>query len=633
MANTNQKKLSPKQEACAPEAKPERLAILAQSDDPVVQRAVAKNPVTPPDALEKLSHSSDKVIRKAVAGNPNSPPSTLTRLGAQFPLELLRNPALDWLLLENPAILSEMPDETQGAIAKREDCTPEMLAHLGRSGRGRSLLLALMQNSKTPPATIRQLYESDTADLAIQFEMPEGSVRSIQPVAALHVGMMPEPTAEKAFELFWREISGISCLAKPEWLLFQAASIPEDIKLETLAWGVFSTWLDSSYASYGDDSKNFPPLKDDFPPTFIEVLAVTAKNKRQLTALGKLANAPQWIRGATTPEEVIKAISNHARESRLELDRLLQLNSNILNLFLALHPLATERLDIRRILADLSNDLRPEIVDYVATQPSTPPEILAAMAQRYYDKDAVPIQKILNERILYGVAGNPSTPSSTLEMLGTVGENVFQWSFDIKENVARNPSTPVAVLSKMAAAKDYKDNGVAFGLAENPNTPPELFEKLASTKDNLILTRLAENPGVPPSVLEVLARSKDEEVLELLAKNPNTPESAIVLIAKTDDDWTLERVAVHPNAPAEVLGKLVKKDLIYDERILRDIAGNPKTPVDALKKLASEDDPSIKGAVATNPSTPTDLLQMLCDDDDSSVRSVAKKVIKARTIV
>jgi len=625
------KRITPKQEVSSADTAPQRLSELADLPDSAVQRLVARNSATPPQTLEALSHRSDKAIRKAVAGNPNSPAETLTRLGAQFPLDLLRNPALDWLLLENPNILSQMPEDTQGAIAKREDLTPEMLKHLATAGKGKSLLLALLQNGNTPPEAVRKLYETAPENLAERFEMPEDQVRKILPTASFHIGLMPEPSTEKAYEMFWAAISEVYCLDKSDWSLFQVAAIPEVIKLEILAWRVFSSWLDSSY-QYDFDYDYFPSLKNDFPPTFIEVLAVTAKNKRQLTALGKLANAPQWLKGASSAEDAIKAISDHARDSRLELDRLLQLNSNLLNLFLAVHPLAAEKLDIRRVLAELSHDLRPEIVAYVADQPSTPPQILAEMKQRHYVKDALPIQKYSNEKVLYGLAGNPNTPSSILEELGLVGENAFKWSFDfdIKENVARNPNTPVSVLSRMAEAKDYENSWVKFGLAQNPNTLPELFEKLSHTKDNLILTRLAENPGVPPSVLEILARGKDEEVLELLAKNPNTPESAIALIARTDDDWTLESVAVHPNVPAEVLGKLVKKNLIYDEKILRQIAGNPKTPVDALNKLARKDDPSIKKAVSTNPSTPIELLQTLCDDDASSVRSAAKAAIKAR---
>ncbi len=129
---------SMKTEATSAETLPARLAALAGESDLAVQRGVARNPRTPPAAFERLSHSTDKAVREAVAGNPNAQAKVVVKLGGQFPMQLLGNPALDFMLLERPGLFSEIPEDTLTALAKREDCSPEMLGHLARGGQLRA---------------------------------------------------------------------------------------------------------------------------------------------------------------------------------------------------------------------------------------------------------------------------------------------------------------------------------------------------------------------------------------------------------------------------------------------------------------------------------------------------------------
>ncbi len=158
-AKTSTKSL--KGEAASEATEPARLAALSDNNDVAVQRAVARNPRTPPAALERLSYSSDKVTREAIAGNPNASAAVLTHLGGQFPTQLLDNPVLDFMLLENPGLVSEVPDETQAAIAKREE-PADALAKAQRSSDWlERAAIAIHRN--TPPDVVKRLAQDGKA--------------------------------------------------------------------------------------------------------------------------------------------------------------------------------------------------------------------------------------------------------------------------------------------------------------------------------------------------------------------------------------------------------------------------------------------------------------------------------------
>ncbi|MCD8487257.1 MAG: hypothetical protein LRZ84_11145, partial [Desertifilum sp.] len=73
---------------------------------------LASNPNTPPEKLRELATCEDIAIRQLVVANPNTPTEVLWRLGKLFPAQLLENPLLPLLFLENPNLIAQIPDET-----------------------------------------------------------------------------------------------------------------------------------------------------------------------------------------------------------------------------------------------------------------------------------------------------------------------------------------------------------------------------------------------------------------------------------------------------------------------------------------------------------------------------------------
>jgi len=71
----------------------------------------ASGETTSPERLQELAQQDVKLAR-IVATNPNTPTETLLELDYQFPAELLNNPVFDLLLLGNPNLLAQMPQNT-----------------------------------------------------------------------------------------------------------------------------------------------------------------------------------------------------------------------------------------------------------------------------------------------------------------------------------------------------------------------------------------------------------------------------------------------------------------------------------------------------------------------------------------
>ncbi len=80
-------------------------------------RLVACNDSAMPELLEQLSHHSDATVRKWVCAHANAPPEVLGKLGGQFPQQLLDNPALDFMILENPNLLGNCPRRPRPACS------------------------------------------------------------------------------------------------------------------------------------------------------------------------------------------------------------------------------------------------------------------------------------------------------------------------------------------------------------------------------------------------------------------------------------------------------------------------------------------------------------------------------------
>ena len=105
--------------------------------------------------------------------------------------------------------------------------------------------------------------------------------------------------------------------------------------------------------------------------------------------------------------------------------------------------------------------------------------------------------------------------------------------------MAENPNTPAEILEKLAADSEW---GVRYMVAANPNTDPRVLSRLASDPTHYTRSRVAANPSAPTGTLETLAGDRSSVVRFAAATNPHTPVAVIEALAGDRDASVLEAV-------------------------------------------------------------------------------------------
>lgn len=605
---------SPKAIAASSETEPRQLADLAKSSDPAVRRAVARNPRTPAQALEKLSHDADKVTRQAVAGNPNASADVLMRLGAQFPTQLLENPALDALVLENPSLFSEVPEETLTAIAKRETCSHQMLGHLARAGHGKGLLMSLVQNGRTPADAIRYILETSAPLLAERYVIPEDNIPRVKGLAAHHVSVRGEVESIEARETFWRAVSERLRVAEAGHIgvLIQRSALPQRYRDDVAAWTLLLRGVAIACRTL------------QLPASMLEAIACRS-GKRDLKLVQACANCPEWLLRVGSDQEARQAIEANRDASEVLWREATASKSDALMLTLAGHPLADGRLDPQRILEALAiakasldwrlldGELDLQALEFLSMNPHTSGETLRSLYENALAIRALPglAERFYSrylDRILFPMGANPNTPSDILRALAERGSCA----------VAMNPAADGALLWSI------------YGM------------------DGDCPTELAANPATPPDLLIRLAQSDPSRTIKLaVAGNPSSPEEALWLVVSSGEvrfyGGLEKKVIKHPNVSGRILDALIARlgmnDLeIYGARLARD----PRlceASFERLEQWASTISPrsaairrdATRKQLASNPSVSMELLQRLASDKDEVVKRAAARSLKQRT--
>ena len=217
--------------------------------------------------------------------------------------------------------------------------------------------------------------------------------------------------------------------------------------------------------------------------------------------------------------------------------------------------------------------------------------------------------------ILENVAENPNTSLDTLKLL-------LAQSDSYKQFVARNPNTPPEILDKLACDKDGL---VRRAVASNPNTLPDKLELLANDNSVYLLRKsVAENPSTPDKVLESFAKDSNVDIRRCVANNLGAPLKVLELLAKDSNDMIRRCVARNPNTTSDIL-KLLATDSRTEIRKI--VARNRNTPVTILKLLIEDSNDDIRASVALNNNLPVGMLELLAKDSNDNIRtSVARNL-------
>ena len=611
---------SRKAEAASDQAVPERLAILAEDADVAVQRIAAKNLRTPQVALERLSHSPDRAVRRSVALNSNTPKETLLKLATQFPGDFFRNPAFDWLLLEDPDLVINLGHGVLKNILKRPDC-PESFMNWAVKWGSEQEKLAVAMNANAAENLLRALIDQgglpgDAAKGHERLKCDATLAEAEQVFSDAVKSSLAELSVTDAKAL-WRR----GCIGAAQWLALSLG-----VRLTVPGRGGWTVPLQAAYLSRGDagalidvatlaiegsilerEGLALSPLT---PPHTLAILARdTAVNVRVKVA-----------RNLATPASSLRELVDDANKSVRE--------SLALNEAAPLECLGQLATDVEEVVrwAVASNELTPQaelqalasdpegrVVVGVARNLSTPPKVLQelALVQTGYVRSAV--------------ASNRATPPTALQELA-LDQDVW-----IRSDVASNPSTPPAVL-QVLSLDDTKTRlghcAVRLAVAKNPLADTKLLEKLALDQDVEVRVAVGANLASPSSLLEQLSTDNGwtkyagPEVRLAVAKNPNTASTVLQALALDQSiHWSRgavvrQAVAGNPFTPPTVLSEL---SFDSDKLVLVALARNPATTTETLEALATNRNVNLSAAVAGNPKTPLVALQRLARIKDFKV--------------
>ena len=101
--------------------------------------------------------------------------------------------------------------------------------------------------------------------------------------------------------------------------------------------------------------------------------------------------------------------------------------------------------------------------------------------------------------------------------------NHFSPAWDRKFQQARNPQTTSRKLLRIGSALHADDYLLARLLTEHAEAPPELLEHLASHPYAAVRENVARHPHTPAAILRTMAEEADEPLWFLVACNPSTP--------------------------------------------------------------------------------------------------------------
>ncbi len=226
-----------------------------------------------------------------------------------------------------------------------------------------------------------------------------------------------------------------------------------------------------------------------------------------------------------------------------------------------------------RALADRSADHRRA----VAANPAAPPDLLLALADR---GELGPL-----------LASNPGLPAPLL------------WKLAARHprEVLANPLFALLMLDRPDLG-EAPDDALISLLAAGELGPDWFFlvEEHARQASRWGLLRwLAESPSTP---VEILERWCDDPRLQpALLKNPQTPDELLWRLAASTAPYTQLCFARSPRATP---GWLTVMAGVREEWLRKEVASNPRTPPEVLKKLAHDPDQAVQSAALQNPSLP-----------------------------
>lgn len=249
------------------------------------------------------------------------------------------------------------------------------------------------------------------------------------------------------------------------------------------------------------------------------------------------------------------------------------------------------------LLRELSKDEEVAVRAALARHPRCPEDLLYSLSEDEY------------AAVRYQIAENPNT---SLDLLCKLMNDK---SDTVRMSVTGNPKATAEMLASIYKTNPYSRESIVV----HPNTPDELYFKLATDKDPDVRAVVARNPRSSPEILTALAKDKKDSVLLALSENPILPDEVIKLMTKKK---TLTSILNHDYFTDTRINKKILQEIIK-EHISPDAFDHPNILPEDLELYARSEDAKIRQKIAQHPNTPIDNLIDLLKDEDIRVSRAA----------
>jgi len=504
------------------------LTALSDDENVAVRFAVAKNPGTPADVLDKLSKDLEAPVSQAALANES------------ISIESLK---------------STDSDEARINLASSNEVTAETLVKLAKE-KNEDIRAAVAKNRNTPSETLFALAKDKSDDVRGKVAKNPSSSVETMPEEVLKVLSKDLKSSVRDAALKNTNLSdgSIETFENPiavKLRLAENPSTPIDI-LESLITDGESIYYQGTTTSLTAAVAGNPSITDSLMSKLVK-----SKNDQVKKAL------------AGNPSLTSKYLDVLVSESRKKIAAgKWDYNNRGLELGLACNPSAPAA-----YLIELTGHIDSWIVAAVASNPNMPPAQLVALG------------KSEAKHVRQGVAENPKAPWALLKSLSK--EEACLWY------VCKNPATRAEELVEIANQSD--DEHVLSDIAKHSNTPMKLIEKLAKHKEAWIRLGVADNPNTPSAVREKIL---DGFLTLKFEENDG-------------DEYVARCIFSSEKVLENVFGRYLPMESESRSRILGYIATNPNAPAEILTRLGSDRFSEIRIAVASNPSTPIEVLRQL----------------------
>lgn len=644
---------TPAELAKDPKTSPETLGSLVGTSE-TIDRALAKHPNASADVLEKLSHSSDETTRRNVVLSLNASKDVLIRLAPQFPADFFKNPAFDWLLLEEPDLLKRIGSGVMKNILKRPECPQSFLTWAAEHGSEQEML-AVAMNPKAPKEALQRLLKQKGKVAAAA----KGHTLLAKEAKPIDLDQEFEKAVRSVFSKLnysaWRDDKGD--LTAAQLPLFRATVAKRLAKEKLRDKEVIAACEKGNFYFLADKKVDSACARKSLSSRILGLI----HPKAPIEALIKRSTSVEWVerfaiaRNPSTPQNIIDMLASDSHQSVAQqakataiakaaaadrVSNLLSEEESALDNSKIVSELAqrikscwydSELVDTRwnrywclfqwvsrldesaqcAIDMALPEDMKSEL--WMNTDEIGSPEVTASTTEAVAILAAI-AEHSKNEKALEIVANRTDTPWEVLNLLARREGRIGRIS---RAGLAVNPATPAEVLKDLAQ-DDASE--VRRGVAINPVTPVEILAVLAKDKNQGVRHNVAHHPATPveirTQVLTVLAKDKDIDERCYIARHFDSPV-ILTMLAKDDVREVRRDVAKNSVAPIEVLTTLAKDKEI---EVRCAVAENHALPVDALAALAKLKDKFVRENVAKNPSTSIDVLSLLSKDEVRDVR-------------